>query len=277
MEKDFCKQEKVGVTTFCALLVVYIPLTDEEGKWYGIIREDAAAAATTPDKHEEEQGEQRQWRRSCFFFFFFFEGGIVGGTDKEASGKSFCSCCLLLLLLAFMGPAPAKKLMQRHVHSCRRCQLASVALLLQLHPSSLSFSFLFLFGCSVSQVLVCIGSRLQAASMAGWLAGWCHGAGPHGQQQWGSCKPWTIWSRSAVGQCGMHHTVWEFCGELCYFVVVSRCCCNYWGVVWSCSCWISGTVVWWTLLLLLLLLEWWAARGCYWSWSWARFFCSWVA
>jgi hypothetical protein len=32
VEKDFCKQEKVGVTTFCALLVVYIPLTDEEGK-----------------------------------------------------------------------------------------------------------------------------------------------------------------------------------------------------------------------------------------------------
>jgi hypothetical protein len=74
---------------------------------------------------------------------------------------------------------------------------------LQLHPSSLSFSFLFLFSWSVSQVLVCIGSRLQAESMAGW----CHGAGPHRQQQWGSCKPWTIWSRSAAGQCGMHHTV----------------------------------------------------------------------
>jgi hypothetical protein len=35
----------------------------------------------------------------------------------------------------------------------------------------LSFSFLFLFSWSVSQVLVCIGSRLQAESMAGWLAG----------------------------------------------------------------------------------------------------------
>jgi hypothetical protein len=75
-----------------------------------------------------------------------------------------------------MGPAAAKKLVQRHARSCRRCQLASVALLLQLQPSSLSFSFVFLFGWSVSQVLVCIGSRLQAASMAGWLAGLLAGA-----------------------------------------------------------------------------------------------------
>ncbi len=156
--------------------------------------------------HEEELGEQRQWRRSCFFFFFF-EGGIVGGTDEEAGGKSFCSCCCcLLLLVAFMGPAAAKKLMQASCTQLQKMPISERCIIIAAPHKFLQLFFSFSFW-SVGFPSPCLHRIKAAGRFHGWLAGWCHGAGPHRQQQWGSCKPWTIWSRSAAGQCGIHHFV----------------------------------------------------------------------